>query len=477
MLPDIAHIEIFDFYMDEDDVDIDKDHIEAWHNLVHVCREWRNLVFGSPRRLNLRILCGYRTNVRKKLDIWPLLPIVVWTDGRRLWSIENIVTALGYNDRICQFRFSNIQRWEWNEIVAAVQQPFPALKHLRLHFVGRFDATVPVFFLGGSAPSLQTLLLDSIPLPGLPNLLLSATHLIHLTLWRMPCPKISGYISPEAMLTCLSTLTRLEKLEMGFKYPTDTSRSVRKSPRPAPLTRTLLPVLTTFRFKGFAEYLEELVDQIDAPLLDNLHILFFHQLKFDTPQLAQFISRTPKLKAQDRAGVVIDRWDVWVTVPQTFSLGISSSELAQQLLSLTQVCRSSFPQAFILAVEHLYIIKRYTLNLLELAEFKGSRWLDFFHPFTAVKGLYLSEGFAPCVALSLQKLATGSAIEVLPALQTLFLEETHDERDSWIAVVQEQKEAIGQLVVARRFASHPVAVSPWIPGNLGEYDDIWEKLE
>ena len=264
---------------------------------------------------------------------------------------------------------------------------------------------------------------------------------------------------------------------MGFKYPTDTSRPVRKSPRPAPLARTLLPVLTTFRFKGFAEYLEDLVDQIDAPLLDNLHILFFHQLKFDTPQLAQFISRTPKLKAQDRAGVVIDRWDVWVTVPQTFSLGISSGELTQQLLSLTQVCRSSFPQAFILAVEHLYIIKRYTLNLLELAEFKGSRWLDFYHPFTAVKGLYLSEGFAPCVALSLQKLATGNAIEVLPALQTLFVEDICAwPWIDWKVIAQQVKEAIRQFVAARHLVGHPVAVSPWRPGNFGEYKDIWDKL-
>jgi hypothetical protein len=102
MLPDIALIEIFDFYLDEDDIDEDEDdtgidggHIEAWHKLVHVCREWRNLVFGSPRRLNLRILCGPRTTVIKKLDTWPPLPIVVWTDGRR--GTENIITALGYN--------------------------------------------------------------------------------------------------------------------------------------------------------------------------------------------------------------------------------------------------------------------------------------------------------------------------------------------------------------------------------------------
>jgi hypothetical protein len=32
----------------------------------------------------------------------------------------------------------------------------------------------------------------------------------------------------------------------------------------------------------------------------------FNQFDFDTPQLAQFISRTPTLKAHDKAHVVID---------------------------------------------------------------------------------------------------------------------------------------------------------------------------
>jgi hypothetical protein len=28
-----------------------------WHILVHVCQRWRQVVFASPLRLNLRILC------------------------------------------------------------------------------------------------------------------------------------------------------------------------------------------------------------------------------------------------------------------------------------------------------------------------------------------------------------------------------------------------------------------------------------
>jgi hypothetical protein len=56
-------------------------------------------------------------------------------------------------------------------------------------------------------------------------------------------------------------------------------------------------------FKGVSEYLDELMTRINAPLLQSLDITLFHQLIFDTPQLTQFIGRTPKLKAYDEARV------------------------------------------------------------------------------------------------------------------------------------------------------------------------------
>ena len=62
MLPDVALLEIFDFYGDEE-------HTEAWRTLVHVCQKWRNVVFGSPRRLDLRLYCTARTPVRETLDL------------------------------------------------------------------------------------------------------------------------------------------------------------------------------------------------------------------------------------------------------------------------------------------------------------------------------------------------------------------------------------------------------------------------
>jgi len=64
----------------------------------------------------------------------------------------------------------------------------------------------------------------------------------------------SGYISPEAMATCLATLFNLDTLVLDFQSPR--SLSYRENWRPLPHTNLVLPALTTFEFQGFSEYLK-----------------------------------------------------------------------------------------------------------------------------------------------------------------------------------------------------------------------------
>ena len=157
---------------------------------------------------------------------------------------------------------------------------------------------VPDSFLGGSAPHLRSLVLDGIPFPDLPKLLLSATHLVYLHLYNIPH---SGYISPDAVVTALSTLTNLNSLVLEFQSP----RSHRDhASRPPPPLHTVLAILTHFHFKGVHEYLDDLMARIDAPQLFNLKITFFNDIVFDAPQFTQFISRTPTMKQVENTHVV-----------------------------------------------------------------------------------------------------------------------------------------------------------------------------
>jgi hypothetical protein len=197
--------------------------------------------------------------------------------------------------------------------------------------------------------------------------------------------------------------------------------------------------------------LEDLVARIDAPLLHKLNITFFHQLIFDTPQLAQFIARTPNAQppVEARISFYHDGAVTYLrTFPRGFSLEISCRQPNWQLSSLAQVCSSSFPEAFIPTVEHLFIDIDND-GLLWQDDIEDSRWLEVLHPFTAVKHLYLSQELTSLIAPALQELAA----EVLPSLENLFLV---DLRPS--GPVQG---AIGKFVAARQLAGHPIAVSHW----------------
>ena len=182
MLPDDVLLEIFHFCVDPSE-DTNKG-IEAWQTLVQVCRLWRTVVFGSPCRLNLRLVCTPTTPARDLLDIWPALPIAIRGGYHHsIENIDNVVAALECSSRVRQIDFTNVFESElaMEKLLAEMQVPFPELTRLILQPDEKM--VLPDSFLGGSAPRLQYLQLNGISYPGLPKLLLSATHLtdLHLT--------------------------------------------------------------------------------------------------------------------------------------------------------------------------------------------------------------------------------------------------------------------------------------------------------
>jgi hypothetical protein len=107
-------------------------------------------------------------------------------------------------------------------------------------------------------------------------------------------------------------------------------------------------------------------------------------------------------------------------------------------------------------VEHLYILENKEWGQ-EDHNTETGQWLELFHPFTAVKNLYLFSGFSPYIVFALQELVGERVADVLPSLQTLFIEGTLQTR-----LVQE---SIGQFAAARKYAGYPIAVSRWVRDN------------
>jgi hypothetical protein len=451
MLPDDVLLGIFDFCADEHEVL--KEEIESWQTLVHVCRQWRGVVFGSPRRLNLRLVYEPNTPARDALDVWPALPLVIQCfAGIGIENVDNIVAVLKHSNRVCRINLLKVSRSDFENISTAMQAPFPELTHL---WVTSNDETVPVLsesFLGGSGPRLRFISFHGIPFPGLPKLVLSATHLVDLRLYDIPH---SGYFLPETMVTALSTLTSLQFLWLGFESPRSCPDQASRRP-PLP-TRLVLPVLKQFSFKGVGEYLEDFVARINAPRLSQLYMTFFNQIIFDTPQLVQFISRTPTLKLPENARVIFDAGAARVelrsraTGYKSLEVNVPCKELDWQISALEQICTLCLPPLSML--EDLYISEHGTWQPHWQDNIENTLWLELLHPFTGVKNLYLSEEFARRIVPALKELVEGRMTEVLPTLQNIFLQGVEPS-----GPVQE---GIGQFVATRQVTSHPVAVSRW----------------
>ena len=332
-----------------------------------------------------------------------------------------------------------------------MQVPFPELTELKLSLDSSFRPTIPDSFLGGSAPRLQCFELYDIPFPGLPKLLLSATHLVELSLLEIPH---SGYISPEAMVTLISALSSLEILFLQFK-------SAHSHPdlgsRPPPTSsRFVVPALTNFHFKGVIEYLEDLVTFIDAPQLHYLSTILFGQINYDSPRFTQFINRTPKLKPRTcRAHVEFNDWGASVTLTgpvsprSTLEIETSCKNPYPQLSSVARVCNYSLSP--ISTVEVLLIVYEHpNWEPWENNAMENARWLEFLLPFTVVKNLYIYTEVASGIAATLQELAGGRITEVLPSLQNIFVEG-----------LEKFRENVGRFIEARQLSDHPIAIFDW----------------
>ena len=447
MLPDDVLLEIFDIYANKNGGQYYKKEIEVWQTLVHVCRRWRSVVFGSPRRLNLRLVCTSVTPARDTLDVWPPLPLII--RDMDLTEDNEIFAVLERSDHVVEI---DLTTPNLETVLAAMQVPFPELTRLFLSPEDGMMSDLPDSFLGGSAPRLQFLSLAGIPFPGLLKLLLSTTRLVDLHLWNIPH---SGYISPEAILAVLSTLTSLKYLILEFKSPL--SRPDWANRRLPPPTRSVLPVLILFWFKGACEYLEDLVTCIDTPRLNRLDITLFNQIIFDTPQSIQFISRAPTLETFEKAFVIFGGGAASVILSSQTSVNgrlvmkIPCIELDWQVSSMEQVCTSCLPP--LSTLEDLYIHEHPRSPPVWQDNIEDTLWLELLRPFTAVKNLYLSENFASRIIPAMQELTVGRATEVLPTLQKIFLEEFQPSR-----TVQA---GIQQFAATRQVTSHSIEVSRW----------------
>jgi F-box-like len=477
-LPDEVLLEIFQFYRVA--VIINGDYVgdptvwhKTWQKLVHVCRRWRAITFASPLGLDLQLYCTPETPVRKLLNVWPPLPLVIYlldypwerrspdwdSEGTDRW--DNVIAAMECRDRVRQIQIFDLSSSLWAQVSTMMQQPFPALTEmcLRCKLDPGHVAELPDTFLNGSAPHLQHLVLERIFFPSLRSFLLSTSDLTSLSLMEIPN---EGYIPPEAMAASLSALPKLETLHIKFASPTPQPKRITR-PTP-PETRSVLSALTLLDFKGVSEYLEVLVAQIDAPMLVESWLCFFNQLEFDIPQISWLIGnlRIPRpaglslrFSENDHANIRFSwsRMGSHGTGKPYLNMDVLGKGLDWQVFLVAQICNQILPLCS--SVEWLNVEYSDRWGNIEPPprmrpdDMDHGLWLELFHSFISVKHLEIYDELGPFVAAALQGVTKESATGIFPMLNSFSIVGNTTYR-----VIQK---GIESFVTSRQHSDHPVA--------------------
>jgi hypothetical protein len=217
------------------------------------------------------------------------------------------------------------------------------------------------------------------------------------------------------------------------------------------------------------------VARIDAPLLHLINISLFNQLIFDISQLSQFINRIESFNRLNATVSFLNCGASVVLSSETGNrllLGFTCNQADWQLSSVAQLCGMSLHP--ISTSESLTV----TINSADPQRFgqfdiDPSQWVELLYSFTNVKNLFLDEDVGLHITTALQGLVGESVTQVLPAVQSLSIEELQSSGPT--------REAAESFVAARQRFGRPVAIHPWEDSDTeyspdeSELDSEWES--
>ena len=426
ILPDDILLEIFVFILKESSPFTCGYPTCKWHRLVHVCRRWRQIIYASPLRLDLQLLCTYGTPVRKGLVCWPTLPLIIdyhfcWDNPITPDDEDNIFTALKQWDRV-RYIYLDVSSL-LGELFAVMGKPFPVLTHLWLSCEDMNAPVIPSEFLGGSAPRLHDISFSGIPFLAIPTFLSSARDLVKLRLDYIPP---SAFPSPEAMVTCLASLIKLETIFMRFRSPTTRPDRISLPP----MTSVVLPCVTSFSFKRDNAYLKDFVTRINAPRLKSISITYAEDLDLQATELSGFIERSNLRPSRSGYAEILFEADrtYFFFYPEVnptdsvITIEIPSLEELPgvQVADMTKVLSQA--SALLSDVVHLKIDSNDPRAIGEDDDRGNIRWLELFRPFIAVETLGISFQYVESVAHAFEEIPVEMVNQMFPALRSLHLE-------------------------------------------------------
>ena len=193
----------------------------------------------------------------------------------------------------------------------------------------------------------------------------------------------------------------------------------------APVT---LPNLKSLTFQDIGTYLETLVAQIKAPLLEQLRITLFNQIVFPLPHLFHLINLTEGFKLptarvsfhRDGVSILTAHYNPqWLDGP--FRLRLRCKQLDWQIDCAAQICSSLIPALSNVVRLLLEFYDGIMPTEWENGEIDSTTWHDLLRSCIRVKELHIDDGLLEEVSRAVYEV--GSDPGFLPDLQDIFATE------------------------------------------------------
>ena len=277
--------------------------------------------------------------------------------------------------------------------------------------------------------------LRNIAFPALQTLLLSASGLVELKLCRVPP---AGHILPVAMAMCLAELPRLETLVLVLHFQFSSFPPVRGPIYPPPITRTIIPSLTNFKFMGISRYLEDFVAHIDCPRLNQIAMSYLVRgADIQVVQLTEFFNRS--IAPFVHAKVSFHTREITFDLDRPFRKGWDSQP-ATTVITCLRIGPHLFRtlskfSAILSTVVDLKFMGEYWASYI-LSEEYNLGWLPFFRQLSALQALYVSPPLAGLITRALKSVKVEVIAEALPSLDLICLEGQASSIEEFVALRQ-----------------------------------------
>ena len=207
---------------------------------------------------------------------------------------EGIMLALQHRDRVRRIRLQ-VPIQSLHNLITAIDGKFPVLEYLHIAPPTEHNTHLllsPTF----EAPHLRHLWLDHFTSPLGSLFFTTAIGLVSLVLRWIDPTTYPGYPRLDHLLQPLSHLPHLESLQIGFSSPGPDSDIEGQLPHRPVVTHVVLSKLRQFRFWGSNAFLEALLSQMSAPLLETLSVHFFDLSSYAVTHLRTFMTATEDLR-------------------------------------------------------------------------------------------------------------------------------------------------------------------------------------